>query len=119
VVLDMALEPRPELSEEPVRNLLWEVAWYAHADDCLRKDQEERVARVLDFLRWLARDPAVARAWARCAAGVSRLLTLAVAHFPVHVGEDGVLETFDWTHFMDDADKDDRPVRLQRASAKG
>ena len=107
--------PPPDLAATPLDSLFWEVAWFANSEDYKHADQLDRVARVLDFLRWLARDPDVERAWKRCPDGVARLLTLAVAHFPVHVGEGGVLDTYDWSYFIQDKDPDDcvprRPLR--------
>jgi len=118
-ILEMIEEPAPDLVEHPLERLQWEIAWYAHSEEYTEGDQLDRVTRVWRFLHFkVLRDPAVERAWQCCPEGVSRLLTLTVAHFPVHVGEGGVLDTYDWSYFVTD-EEDDKVERLPRPEEEG
>ncbi len=55
--------PRPDLRDDPVGHLLWEVAWFAAGDGYEVKDRRQRVADVLCKLRRVASDTEVEHAW--------------------------------------------------------
>jgi len=119
-ILQLAGGPAPDLDERPLDRLLWEIGWFARSESYEPEDQLDRVVQVVRFLVYLGQDPRVSQAWQVCPAGVSRLLTLAVAHFPVSVGEDGVLHTWEWAFFMTDPEvEDDKSERLPRPEEEG
>ena len=110
----------PDLQEYPLERLLWEIAWFARSDSFRKKDQKARVKQVMRFISELTEDPHIEAAWQAHPAGVSRLLTLAVAHFPVSVDDEGLLDNWDWAFFLSDEEAgDDRTERLPRPEEEG
>ena len=113
-VLALLKSGRPGIAADPLGYLLWEIAWFACGAGYGKQGHLERVERVLWFLARVAADPEVEQAWEDRPAGVARLLTLTVAHFPVHVGEGGILDDYDWSFFRADVGNDDHVDRLPR-----
>lgn len=113
-VLALVKSGRPGIAADPLGYLLWEIAWFARGAGYGKQGHLERVKGVLWFLARVAADPEVEQAWVDRPAGVARLLTLTVAHFPVHVGEGGILDDYDWSFFREDVGNDDHVDRLPR-----